>query len=319
MNESQNLNALGFHIPLRFDKILDIDNCYLQENPSNAIRNEIKKYALEHNLSFFDIKAQCGFLRNLILRSTSTGEWMVILSFYYEDEKLRIALLEHLKQTFPQICALLFVINNKRNDTIQDLEIQCYAGNPYITEKMEEFHFRIGPKSFYQTNSDQAYELYKLVRNFANFSGNELVYDLYTGTGTIANFISKKVKKVVGIEYVPEAIEDAKINAQINGASNTVFYAGDISKVLNNEFVEQNGKPNVVITDPPRAGMSPDVLEKLLEIESEKIIYVSCNVATQARDLAVLAEKYKIKKIQPVVMFPHTHHVENIVLLEKLD
>ena len=311
-----NMNALGFHIPQRFDKVLDIETCFLQADPSNSIRNEIKRYALEHNLSFFDLRQQSGFLRTVILRNTSKGEWMLILCFFYEDKIEREKLLQHIKEKFPMIVSLLYVINSKANDTIQDQEVHCFFGKPFITEEMEGLKFRIGPKSFYQTNAHQAYELYKITREYADFKGEELVYDLYTGTGTIANFVAKQVKKVVGIEYVPEAIEDAKINSSENNISNTVFYSGDMSKVLNQEFVLANGHPDVIITDPPRAGMSPDVLEKLLELEAKKIVYVSCNSATQARDLTILDAKYKVIKVQPVDMFPHTHHVENVVLLQ---
>ena len=315
-HENLIMNALGFHIPLRFDKILDIEKCHLQEEVSNQIRNSIRSYALENNLSFFDLKAQEGFLRTLIIRTSSIGELMVILTFYFEDEENRKGILNFLKEKFPQITSLLYVINSKGNDTIQDQDVLCFHGVPYINEKMEELTFRIGPKSFYQTNSQQAYELYKIARNYADFKGDELVYDLYTGTGTIANFIAKKVRKVVGVEYVPEAIEDAKENSRINQISNTHFFAGDMSKVINDAFIATNGKPNTIITDPPRAGMSPDVIEKLLEIQAQKIVYVSCNSATQARDLALLDVKYKVTKVQPVDMFPHTHHVENVVLLE---
>ena len=315
-HENLIMNALGFHIPLRFDKILDIEKCHLQEEVSNQIRNSIRSYALENNLSFFDLKAQESFLQTLIIRTSSIGELMVILTFYFEDEENRKGILNFLKEKFPQITSLLYVINSKGNDTIQDQDVLCFHGVPYINEKMEELTFRIGPKSFYQTNSQQAYELYKIARNYADFKGDELVYDLYTGTGTIANFIAKKVRKVVGVEYVPEAIEDAKENSRINQISNTHFFAGDMSKVINDAFIATNGKPNTIITDPPRAGMSPDVIEKLLEIQAQKIVYVSCNSATQARDLALLDVKYKVTKVQPVDMFPHTHHVENVVLLE---
>jgi 23S rRNA (uracil1939-C5)-methyltransferase len=314
--EGISMDALGFHIPLRFDKILDIEKCHLQANPSNQIRNSIRTYAIEKKLSFFDLKAQEGFLRTLIIRSSSNGELMVIVTFFHEDESARIGLLNHIKNKFPEITSLLYAINSKGNDTIQDLPLFCFHGLPFITENMEELSFRIGPKSFYQTNSAQAYKLYQIARDFADFKGNELVYDLYTGTGTIANFIAKNVKKVIGIEYVPEAIEDAKVNSEINGITNTSFYAGDMSKILTDEFITANGNPDVIITDPPRAGMSPSVVEKLLEMEATKIVYVSCNSATQARDLLLLDVKYKVVKVQPVDMFPHTHHAENVVLLE---
>lgn len=309
-------NALGFHIPGMFDKILDIDNCHLQEEPSNAIRNEIRKYALENNLTFFDLREQIGFLRNITIRSTSTGEWMLIVAFHYDDKPEIKKILDHLANQFPQITSLQYVINSKRNDTIGDLDIITYKGNDSIYENMEGLKFKIGPKSFYQTNSDQAYELYKVTRDFAGIKNTDVVYDLYTGTGTIANFVAHQAKKVVGVEYVPAAIDDAKINSQINNITNTTFYAGDMKDVLNNEFINENGKPDVIITDPPRAGMHEDVVKKILEIEPNRIVYVSCNPSTQARDLQLLDTKYKVTKAQPVDMFPQTHHVENVVLLE---
>ncbi|MDF2437965.1 MAG: rRNA m(5)U939 methyltransferase [Bacteroidota bacterium] len=311
-----NRNALGFHIPGAFDKILDIDTCYLQEEPSNAIRNEIKNYALENKLTFFDLREQVGLLRNIIIRSTSTGEWMLIVSFFYNDKENIEKLLNHVSEKFPQITSLQYVINSKRNDTIGDLEIIPYKGNDSIYENMEGLKFKIGPKSFYQTNSEQAYELYKITRDYAGIKNTDVVYDLYTGTGTIANFVAHQAKKVVGVEYVPAAIEDAKINSRINNISNTVFFAGDMKDVLNDAFITENGKPNVIITDPPRAGMHDDVTNKILEIAPERIVYVSCNPATQARDLQLLDAKYKVAKVQPVDMFPQTHHVENVVLLE---
>jgi 23S rRNA (uracil1939-C5)-methyltransferase len=309
-------NALGFHIPGAFDKVLDIDTCYLQEEPSNAIRNELKKYALANKLSFFDLREQQGLLRNIIIRSTSTGEWMLIVAFYYDDRTVIENVLNHLADKFPQITSLQYVINAKRNDTISDQDIKVFKGNDSIYERMENLKFRISPKSFYQTNSDQAYELYKVTRDFAAIKNTDVVYDLYTGTGTIANFVAHQAQKVVGIEYVPAAIEDAKINSQINSINNTAFYAGDMKDVLNDAFIATNGKPNVIITDPPRAGMHDDVTNKILEIAPERIVYVSCNPATQARDLQLLDVKYKVIKVQPVDMFPQTHHVENVVLLE---
>lgn len=312
-----NRNALGFHIPGMFDKILDIEECHLQEEPSNAIRNELKNYALENNLTFFDLREQIGLLRNVIIRSTSVNEWMLILSFHYDDKEQIPKLLDHLSTTFPQITSLNYIINSKRNDTISDLEIINYKGNDSIYENMEGLIFKISPKSFYQTNSEQAYELYKITRAFADIKSTDVVYDLYTGTGTIANFVAHLAKKVVGIEYIPAAIEDAKINSQLNNISNTSFYAGDMKDVLNNDFINQNGAPNVIITDPPRAGMHEDVTRKIIEIAPARIVYVSCNPATQARDLQLMDEKYKVIKIQPVDMFPQTHHVENVVLLEK--
>jgi 23S rRNA (uracil1939-C5)-methyltransferase len=309
-------NALGFHIPGAFDKVLDIDTCYLQEEPSNAIRNEIKKYALANNLSFFDLREQQGILRNIIIRSTSTGEWMLIIAFYYDDKIVIESLLNHLADKFPQITSLQYVINSKKNDTISDLNIKIFKGNDSIYERMENLKFRISPKSFYQTNSEQAYELYKVTRDFAGIKNTDIVYDLYTGTGTIANFVAHQAKKIIGVEYIPAAIEDAKINSQLNSISNTVFYAGDMKDVLNDAFILENGKPNVIITDPPRAGMHDDVTNKILDIAAERIVYVSCNPATQARDLQLLDKKYKVLKVQPVDMFPQTHHVENVVLLE---
>jgi len=310
-------NALGFHIPGSFDKILDIDTCFLQEEPSNAIRNEIKKYALENKLSFFDLREQIGLMRNIIIRSTSTGEWMLIVCFHYDEKEVIEKLLNHVADTFPQITSLQYVINSKRNDTIGDLEIKLFKGNDSIYENMEGLKFKIGPKSFYQTNSEQAYELYKVTRDLAAIKNTDIVYDLYTGTGTIANFVAHQAKRVIGVEYVPAAIEDAKINSQINNISNTIFYAGDMKDVLNDTFIKENGMPDVIITDPPRAGMHEDVTKKILEIAPQRIVYVSCNPATQARDLQILDEKYKVIKVQPVDMFPQTHHVENVVLLEK--
>nr|WP_321357909.1 23S rRNA (uracil(1939)-C(5))-methyltransferase RlmD [uncultured Draconibacterium sp.] len=315
--EIKDPNALGFHVPGLFDKVVNIDKCWLQDDPSNQIRNFIYDYSLKEKLSFFDIREQSGFLRTLIIRTTSTGELMVIVSFFYEDEPARKQLLEAVKNEFPAITSLMYVINTKGNDTITDQEIEVFSGRDYVLEEMEGLKFKIGPKSFYQTNSEQAYELYKVARDFAEFTGDETVYDLYTGTGTIANFVAKKAKKVVGIEYVPEAIEDAKINSELNDIENTLFYAGDMKDVLNEAFIKKHGKPEVVITDPPRAGMHADVVETILEMEPRKIVYVSCNPATQARDLAMLDSLYQIEKIQPVDMFPHTHHVENVVMLRK--
>lgn len=310
-------NGLGFHIPGMFDKVVDIKNCYLQPEPSNSIRLEIKDYAQKNNLTFFNLRDKGGFLRNLIIRTTSTGEVMIILSFYHEDVEKRTALLEHLKNSFPKITSLMYVINTKANDTISDLEIELFAGKDHIIETMEGLNFKIGPKSFYQTNSLQAYELYKVAREFANLTGNETVYDLYTGTGTIANFIASKAKTVIGIEYVPESIENAKENSRMNNVTNTRFFAGDMKDVLTAEFINKQGHPDVIITDPPRAGMHTDVTNAILNSAPGRIVYVSCNSATQARDLNLLDEKYRVTKIQPVDMFPHTHHVENIVLLEK--
>jgi 23S rRNA (uracil1939-C5)-methyltransferase len=316
INDDKDMNALGFHVPLRFDKILEINHCYLQADPSNELRNSIAEFAKNNNISFYDLRAHEGALRNLVIRTSSTGELMVIVIFAYPEEGQVALMMDFVQNKFPQITSLLYIINQKKNDTFSDQEVLLYNGREFIYEEMEGLKFRIGPKSFYQTNSVQAYELYKITRDFADLSGNELVYDLYTGTGTIANFVAKKAKKVVGVEYVPDAIEDAKINSQINNINNTVFYAGDMKDVLNNDFINQNGKPDVVITDPPRAGMHPDVVERLMEIEASKIVYVSCNAATQARDLIRLKEKYDVVRIKPVDMFPHTQHVENVVLLK---
>ena len=311
-----NRNALGFHIPKMFDKILDVEECHLQPEPSNSIRNEIRKYALERNLNFFNIKERSGFLRSLIVRTTSTGEVMVLLAFYDNLKDEIENLLVHLQKKFPQITSLLYTVNQKGNDTLQDLDIICFAGKDHIMEEMESLKFKIGPRSFYQTNSDQAYELYKITRDFAQLTGNETVYDLYTGTGTIANFIAANAKKVIGVEYVQDAIIDAKENSQLNGIQNTNFFAGDMKDVLNNDFFELHGKPDVIISDPPRAGMHEDVIKVIMDIEPQRIVYVSCNPSTQARDLNMMDQKYKVLKVQPVDMFPHTHHVENVVLLE---
>jgi len=314
-DEPADMDALGFHIPGRFDKILDVHHCYLQADPSNDIRNKVRDFAKKQHISFYDLKQHAGALRNLIIRTSSTGELMVIVVFAYVSEEEVDSLMNYIDSEFPQITSLLYIINQKKNDTIFDQEILVKRGPEYIYEEMEGIRFRIGPKSFYQTNSVQAYKLYQITREFAGFKGDELVYDLYTGAGTIANFVAGKVKEVVGVEYVPTAIEDAKINSAINNITNTKFYAGDMKDVLNADFVAEHGKPDVIITDPPRAGMHPDVVARLMEIEAEKIVYVSCNPATQARDLLVLKEKYNIEKIQPVDMFPHTQHVENVVLL----
>ena len=312
----EELNGVGFHIPGMFDKVLDINKCWLQDDISNQIRNEIRSYAQTNRLTFFDLRNQEGFLRTLMIRTTSTGELMVVVVFFHEDEVARVALLQHLADRFPQITALLYVINSKCNDTITDQEIHCFKGEEAIYEEMEGLRFKIGPKSFYQTNSEQAYELYKVARNFAELTGNELVYDLYTGTGTIANFVSRKARQVIGIEYVPEAIEDAKVNSAINGIDNTLFFAGDMKDILTDRFIEEYGRPDVIITDPPRAGMHEDVVNVILNAEPRRIVYVSCNPATQARDLQLLDVKYKVTAVQPVDMFPHTHHVENVVRLE---
>ncbi|MDF2158364.1 23S rRNA (uracil(1939)-C(5))-methyltransferase RlmD [Algoriphagus sp. CAU 1675] len=308
-------NALGFHIPKMFDKIIDIDHCYLQGGISNDVRNSLRDFALENKLSFYDIREQVGLLRNLIIRTTSTDQTMVIVQFGENDPEGIKLVMDFLKEKFLTITSLLYVINTKGNETFHDLELVTYAGLPYIEEEMEGLKFRVGPKSFYQTNSDQAYELYKVARDFADLQGDEVVYDLYTGTGTIANFVAKKAKEVIGVEYVEAAIEDAKLNSQINGIDNTLFYAGDMKEILNEEFISNHAAPDVIITDPPRAGMDEKVVQMLLRLEAPKIVYVSCNPATQARDVALLAEKYKVEKVQPVDMFPQTYHVENVVLL----
>ena len=315
-HKPEELNGVGFHIPGMFDKVLDINKCWLQDDISNQIRNEIRRYAQEKGLTFFDLRNQEGFLRTLMIRTTSTGELMVVVVFFHEDEAERVALLQHLADMFPQITALLYVINSKCNDTITDQEIHCFKGAEAIYEEMEGLRFKIGPKSFYQTNSEQAYELYKVARNFAELTGDELVYDLYTGTGTIANFVSRKARQVIGIEYVPEAIEDAKVNSALNGIDNTLFFAGDMKDILTDKFIKEYGRPDVIITDPPRAGMHEDVVNVILNAEPKRIVYVSCNPATQARDLQLLDVKYKVTAVQPVDMFPHTHHVENVVRLE---
>lgn len=314
------MNAVGFHIPGAFDKVLAIEKCWLQDDISNQIRNAVRDYAYEHNYSFFNLRTQEGMLRNLMIRTSSTGELMVLLQCKITEEsemEQMKQLLAFIADKFPQITSLLYVVNNKCNDTINDLDVVLFKGNDHIFEEMEGLRFKIGPKSFYQTNSEQAYTLYKVARNFAGLTGNELVYDLYTGTGTIANFVSRQAKKVIGIEYVPEAIEDAKVNSEINHITNTLFYAGDMKDILTQEFINEHGHPDVIITDPPRAGMHNDVINTILFAEPERIVYVSCNPATQARDLSLLDTKYKVVAVQPVDMFPHTHHVENVVLLER--
>jgi len=313
--EDMEMNALGYHIPGRFDKIIDIDHCYLQADPSNDIRNKVREYALANNISFYNLRNHEGSLRNLIIRTSSTGQFMVIVVFAYIEQEQITGMMQFISKEFNTINSLLYIVNQKKNDTIFDQDIHVYEGTDHIFENMNGLNFKIGPKSFYQTNSEQAFELYKITKDFAGFKGDELVYDLYTGAGTIANFIAKDVKSVIGIEYVPTAIEDAKINSEINSITNTSFFAGDMKDILNAEFIGTHGKPDVVITDPPRAGMHADVVKRLLEMEAEKIVYVSCNVATQARDIALLKEKYEVIRIRPVDMFPHTQHVENVVLL----
>lgn len=315
--EFEHKNALGFHIPRMWDKILDIEKCHLQQDPSNAIRNEIKEFAVANGLEFFNPRAHEGLLRTLMIRTVSTGEIMVLIQFFKEDKEQRELLLNFLAERFPEITSLLYVINGKPNDTIYDQDIKLFKGREYILEEMEGLHFSINAKSFYQTNSDQAYELYKITREFAGLTGEELVYDLYTGTGTIAQFVSKQAKKVIGVEAVPEAIADAKENAKRNSITNCEFFVGDMKNVFNDDFIKAHGHPDVIITDPPRDGMHKDVVAQILKIAPKKVVYVSCNSATQARDLALMDEMYKVVRVRPVDMFPQTHHVENVVLLEK--
>ena len=319
------MNAVGFHIPGAFDKVLAIDECHLMDDICNRIRNGVRDYAYEHGYTFFDLRSQEGMLRNMMIRiaededDRSIKGLMVVMQFKIvapEEEAQMKQLLQFMADTWPEITSLIYVINNKCNDTIGDLPIYVFKGDDHIIEEMEGLKFKVGPKSFYQTNSRQAYNLYKVTREFAGLTGYELVYDLYTGTGTIANFVSRKARQVIGIEYVPEAIEDAKVNSALNGIDNTLFFAGDMKDILNQEFINQYGRPDVIITDPPRAGMHNDVIDTILFAEPKRIVYVSCNPATQARDLSLLDVKYKVLKVQPVDMFPHTHHVENVVLLE---
>jgi len=314
--EIERVPALGYHIPGRFDKVFDVSNCYLQPEPSNSIRLAVRNYAIKHGIPFLNLYNKQGLLRNLIIRTASTGEVMAILSVTRYNNEVQ-ELLEYMRISFPQITSLMYVENSKLNETISDLEVKLFAGKDHIIEAMEDLKFRVGPKSFYQTNSEQALELYRVARSFAQLSGSELVYDLYTGTGTIANFVARNAKKVVGIEYVPEAIDDARINSKLNGIANTIFFAGDIKDLLSDKFMDEHGKPDVVILDPPRAGIHPDVAKALVAVQPVRIVYVSCNPATQARDIALISDIYKVSRIQPVDMFPHTHHVENVVLLEK--
>lgn len=314
------MNAVGFHITGAFDKILPIEKCWLMDDLQNKIRNAIRDYAYEHDMVFYDIRKQCGLLRDIMVRNSDTGEWMVLIQFHYEkdeDEVIAKNLLQHIADSFPEITSLLYVNNQKGNDTFNDLNIEVFKGNDYIYETMDGLTFKVGAKSFYQTNTKQAYHLYSVVRDFANLTGNELVYDLYTGTGTIANFVSRYAKRVIGIEYVPEAIEDAKINSEINNISNTLFFAGDMKNILTESFISENGTPDIIITDPPRAGMHPDVVQTIIKTAPKRIVYVSCNPATQARDLSLLDDLYEVVAVQPVDMFPHTPHVENVVLLNR--
>ena len=310
--------AIGFHITGAFDKILPIEKCWLMDDVQNRIRNEIRDYAIQNSLSFFDLRAQVGLLRDVIFRNSKSGELMVIIQFHYDEtggEREAQALLQHIADKFPEITSLLYLDNQKCNDTIGDQEILTFKGTDHIFELMEDLRFKVGPKSFYQTNTEQAYHLYSVVRELAALTGNELVYDLYTGTGTIANFVARQARQVIGIEYVPEAIEDAKVNSDINGIGNTLFYAGDMKDVLSDDFILEHGRPDIIITDPPRAGMHPDVVKTILRAAPQRIVYVSCNPATQARDLHDLDADYRVVAVQPVDMFPHTPHVENVVLL----
>jgi len=315
----KNMNALGFHIPKMFDRVLDITECLHQKDPSNKIRNSIREYALQNELTFFDLRNKGGLLRNLIIRTTSKDELMVIVVFGEQNKTEQEKLLHFISTSFPEITSLFYVVNTKMNDTVFDLKHHLFSGKDHIVEQMEELKFKIGPKSFYQTNSEQAFQLYKIAREFAQLTGNEIVYDLYTGTGTIANFVAHQSKKVVGIELVPEAIEDAKENSRFNNIENTEFFAGDTKDLLTKDFFSQHGKPDVIIVDPPRAGMHKDVVESILLAYPQKIVYVSCNPATQSRDIEWMKEKYTLIKVQPVDMFPHTHHVENVSLLIKTD
>ena len=322
-DESQSLKdvpAIGFHITGAFDKILPIKKCWLMDDLHNQIRNEVYDYAMEHGLSFFDLRAQKGLLRDVIIRNSATGEWLVIFQFHYDEtggKKEALSLMQHIADQFQSISSLMYLDNQKCNDTIGDQEILVFKGKDHIFETMEDLKFKVGPKSFYQTNTEQAYHLYSVAREFAGLTGNEMVYDLYTGTGTIANFVARQARQVIGIEYVPEAIEDAKVNSDINGISNTLFYAGDMKDILTDDFIAEHGRPDVIITDPPRAGMHPDVVKTILNAAPQRIVYVSCNPATQARDLQDLDTQYKVVAVQPVDMFPHTPHVENVVLLER--
>lgn len=320
ISSAKNSPAIGFHITGAFDKILPIQKCWLMDDTHNQIRNEIYDYATRNSIAFFDLREQRGLLRDIIIRNSASGEWMVIVQFHYDEtggEEQAINLLQHISNKFPQISSLLYLDNQKCNDTIGDQEIKVFKGKDHIFELMENLKFKVGPKSFYQTNTEQAYHLYSVAREFAQLTGKELVYDLYTGTGTIANFVAHHCSKVIGIEYVPEAIEDAKINSSINNIGNTLFYAGDMKDILTDEFIMSHGRPDVIITDPPRAGMHPDVIKTILNAAPQRIVYVSCNPATQARDLQEFDLQYRIEQVQPVDMFPHTPHVENVVLLTK--
>jgi len=312
-------DALGFHIPGLFDKVLDIEECHLQPDPSNSIRNAVRQYSLENNLQFFDLREQKGFLRNIVIRNSLDGKVMVIVVFFHDDFEKRNGLLDFIASEFPQVNSLMYVINSKKNDSLNDQEPVLYKGEDHLVEEMDGLKFRIGPKSFYQTNTRQALELYRIVRDFAELTGKEIVYDLYSGTGTIANYISALAGKVIGIEYVDEAVKDAIINSEINGISNTHFFAGDMKDILSEAFFASNGKPDVIITDPPRAGMHEDVIKIIANASPDRIVYVSCNPSTQSRDIQLLSDDYNVERVQPVDMFPHTHHVENVVLLKRRD
>ncbi len=314
--EVRDMNALGFHIPGMFDRVLDIQHCYLQSQISNRIRLALKDFAISRQISFYNIRNFEGDLRNLIIRNSNTGDLMVIVVFGTDNPGKIETVMRFVSGSFPEITSLFYVVNQKHNDTINDLNPVLYSGIPHMTEAMDGLKYRIGPLSFFQTNSVQARELYSITREFAGLTGAETVYDLYTGTGTIANFIAYRAGRVVGIEYVEAAVQDARMNSELNGISNTVFYSGDMAKVLTSEFIMNNGKPDVVVTDPPRAGMHEKVVKSILEAAPEKIVYVSCNPATQARDISLMAAQYRISQVQPVDMFPHTHHVENVCLLE---
>jgi 23S rRNA (uracil1939-C5)-methyltransferase len=316
-NDYEKEDALGFHIPGLFDKVLDIRECYLQPEPSNAIRDAVRRYAHKKALPFFNLRQQSGFLRNLVIRNTRSGNVMVIVVFFLDEKERREGLLDFLASEFPQITSLMYIINSKKNDSLTDQTPVLYKGDDHLTEEMEGLKFRIGPKSFYQTNSAQALRLYRTAREFAGLTGNEIVYDLYTGTGTIANYVASSACKVIGIEYVEDAVKDARINSEMNSIKNTEFFSGDLKYILSEQFMEKNGRPDVIITDPPRAGMHEDVVQMILSASPLKIVYISCNPSTQSRDILLLSERYDVAKVQPVDMFPHTHHVENVVLLTR--
>ena len=317
-NEFAKEDAIGFHIPGFFDKVLDIRECYLQPEPSNSIRDAVREFAHKDRLTFFNVREQSGFIRNLIIRNTLGGDVMVIIVFFYEDRKRREGLLDYLDLKFPQITSLMYIINSKKNDSLGDQTAHPYRGNEHLVEEMDGLKFKVGAKSFFQTNTKQARELYRVAKDFADLKGSEIVYDLYTGTGTIANFMASSSQKVIGIEYIEEAVKDAIVNAELNKIDNTFFFTGDIRSILSEQFISNNGKPDVIITDPPRAGMHEDVVRTIIAAAPAKIVYISCNPSTQARDILLMSEHYKVTRVQPVDMFPHTHHVENVILLERL-